>query len=116
MGRSSNTQCPVSFNTTTVTSEATNFICCASASPNDFSPPMDSTGIVSFVCANSAKSFAACGNDPKYAQAALNGAKSLSAILPNAQYRSLEGRSHSAVLMAPQSIAAAVEQFFLNAK
>jgi pimeloyl-ACP methyl ester carboxylesterase len=45
-----------------------------------------------------------------------NGAKSLAAILPNAQYRSLEGRSHSAVLMAPQSIAAAVEQFFLNAK
>jgi len=27
LGRSSSTQCPVSFSTTTVTSEATNFVC-----------------------------------------------------------------------------------------
>jgi pimeloyl-ACP methyl ester carboxylesterase len=41
-----------------------------------------------------------------------NGAKALAGILPNAQYRSLEGRDHSAVLLAPQAIATAVEQFF----
>src|SRR5207253_5387446 len=40
LGRSSGTQCPVSFSTTTVTSVATSLVCCPSASPNDFSPPM----------------------------------------------------------------------------
>ena len=49
LGRSSSTQCPVSFSTTTFTSEATNFICCASASPSDFSPPITRTGMVSLV-------------------------------------------------------------------
>jgi pimeloyl-ACP methyl ester carboxylesterase len=43
-----------------------------------------------------------------------SGAKALTEILPNAQYRSLEGQSHSAVLMAPKAIADAMEQFFLN--
>ncbi len=43
-----------------------------------------------------------------------SGAQALVAILPSAQYRSLEGRSHSAVLMAPQAIAEAVEHFFLD--
>src|SRR5438552_18227833 len=52
LGRSSSSQCPVSFSTTTVTSEATNFICCPSTSPNAFSPPITRTGIVSLVCAN----------------------------------------------------------------
>jgi pimeloyl-ACP methyl ester carboxylesterase len=44
------------------------------------------------------------------------GAKALTEMLPNAQYRSLEKRDHSAVLMAPKAIAAAVEQFFLDRK
>lgn len=43
-----------------------------------------------------------------------DGAKALAKLLANAQYRSLEGRNHAAVLMASQSIADAVEQFFLN--
>jgi pimeloyl-ACP methyl ester carboxylesterase len=43
-----------------------------------------------------------------------NGAKALTEMLPNAQYRILESRGHSAVLMAPKAIAAAVEQYFLN--
>src|SRR5207249_9422748 len=47
LGRSSSNQCPVSFSTTTVTFEATSFICCASASPSAFSPPITSTGMVS---------------------------------------------------------------------
>lgn len=34
LGLSSSTQCPVFFNTTTVTSDTTNFICCASAFPS----------------------------------------------------------------------------------
>jgi hypothetical protein len=45
-GRSSSTQCPVSFKTTLVTFEATSFICCASTSPIDFSPEIDRTGNV----------------------------------------------------------------------
>ncbi len=49
LGRSSSTQCPVSFSTTTVTSEATNFICRPSTSPDAFSPPITRTGIVSLV-------------------------------------------------------------------
>jgi predicted ABC-class ATPase len=36
----------------------------------DFSPPIESTGIVNFVCDNCAKSFASCGQDAKYAQPA----------------------------------------------
>jgi pimeloyl-ACP methyl ester carboxylesterase len=43
-----------------------------------------------------------------------SGAKALTEILPNAQYRSLQGQSHSAVLMAPKAIADAMEQFFLD--
>jgi hypothetical protein len=42
-----------------------------------------------------------------------NGTKALAAMLPNAEYRSLEDRSHSAVLMAPQAIADAVQPFFV---
>src|ERR1700722_11851060 len=48
-GCSSSTQCPVFFNTMTVTSVATSLACCPSASPNDFSPPMVRTGMVSLV-------------------------------------------------------------------
>jgi pimeloyl-ACP methyl ester carboxylesterase len=40
------------------------------------------------------------------------GAKALTGVLPGAQYRSLEGLDHSAVLMAPETIAAAIRQFF----
>src|SRR5256885_11851776 len=42
-------QCPVSFSTTAITSVATSLVCCASGSPNDFSPPIVSTGMVSLV-------------------------------------------------------------------
>jgi pimeloyl-ACP methyl ester carboxylesterase len=42
-----------------------------------------------------------------------NGARALNDILPQAQYRALEGRDHSAVQMAPNAIALAVEGFFL---
>ena len=42
------------------------------------------------------------------------GANALVGSLPNAQYRSLEGRGHSAVLMAPGAVAAAVERFCLS--
>ncbi len=45
-----------------------------------------------------------------------NGAKALIGLLPNAQYRSLEGRDHSAVVMASKAIADEVEQFFLTQK
>jgi pimeloyl-ACP methyl ester carboxylesterase len=45
-----------------------------------------------------------------------SGAKALVEILPNAQYHSLEGCSHSAVLMAPQVMAIEVEHFFLDQK
>jgi len=41
-----------------------------------------------------------------------SGAKSLARILRNAQYRPLEGRDHSAVLMAPQDLAAAIKEYF----
>jgi pimeloyl-ACP methyl ester carboxylesterase len=40
------------------------------------------------------------------------GAKALTGILPGVQYRALEGLDHSAVLMAPGAIAAAMRQFF----
>ena len=49
-GCSSSTQCPVFFSTTTVASVATSLACCPSASPNDLSPPMVSTGMVNLVC------------------------------------------------------------------
>jgi len=55
-GCSSSTQCPVSFRTTTVTSEATSFNCAPWNSPKDFSPPTVNTGIVSFVFESSPKS------------------------------------------------------------
>jgi len=44
-----------------------------------------------------------------------HGAEALAAILPHAQYRSLEGRDHSAVLLAPQALASVAEPFFLAA-
>jgi pimeloyl-ACP methyl ester carboxylesterase len=43
-----------------------------------------------------------------------NGAKSLAALLPCVQYRSLEGRDHSAILMAAQALADASREFFFN--
>lgn len=43
-----------------------------------------------------------------------HGAQALVGILPNAQYRSLEGQDHSAVLLASKALAAAVEPFFLS--
>jgi pimeloyl-ACP methyl ester carboxylesterase len=43
-----------------------------------------------------------------------NGAKALTELLSNAQYRSLEGRDHGAVLMAAPAIASEVKQFFLS--
>jgi hypothetical protein len=49
-GFSSSTQCPVFFSTMTVASVATSLACCPSASPNDLSPPMVSTGMVNLVC------------------------------------------------------------------
>ena len=42
------------------------------------------------------------------------GAKALAELLPHAQYRSLAGRGHEAVLMAPKDIAAAIHGFFLG--
>ena len=44
-----------------------------------------------------------------------HGAESLARTLPNAHYLSLEGRDHSAVLLAPKALATAAEQFFLSA-
>jgi pimeloyl-ACP methyl ester carboxylesterase len=44
------------------------------------------------------------------------GAQALAGLLSNAQYRSLAGRGHSAVMMAPKDIAAAVSEFFLSRK
>src|ERR1700680_2237829 len=64
-----------------VTFEATNFICCPNSFPSDFSPPIDSTGMVSLVRDNSAKSLAVCGHDTKYCQAAL--------IRPGREYASI---------------------------
>jgi len=45
-----------------------------------------------------------------------SGARSLADLLPDAQYRSLEGRDHSAVVMASKAIADEVEQFYLTQK
>jgi pimeloyl-ACP methyl ester carboxylesterase len=42
-----------------------------------------------------------------------HGAQALAGILANAQYRSLEGRDHSAVLLAPEALASAAAGFFL---
>jgi pimeloyl-ACP methyl ester carboxylesterase len=44
------------------------------------------------------------------------GAKALAELLSNTQYRSLAGRGHSAVMMAPKDIATAVCAFFLGRK
>jgi pimeloyl-ACP methyl ester carboxylesterase len=41
-------------------------------------------------------------------------AKELVGMLPNAQYRVLEGGSHAAVMLTPKDLAAAVDGFFLN--
>ena len=45
-----------------------------------------------------------------------SGAKAVAALLPQAQYRVLEGRDHSAVLMAPKDISAAMNGFFLGGR
>jgi pimeloyl-ACP methyl ester carboxylesterase len=45
-----------------------------------------------------------------------SGAKALCSVLPNSQYRALEGRDHSAILMAPKEIAAGVSGFFLGSR
>ena len=42
-----------------------------------------------------------------------NGAKALTGVLPAAEYRSLDGLDHSAVLMAPEALAAAIRQYFV---
>jgi hypothetical protein len=39
-------------------------------------------------------------------------AKSLSEILPDAQYRTLDGQNHSATFMAPQAFVPVLVQFF----
>ena len=54
------TQWPVLGSTMEVAFAATSVTCRPSASPFALSPPIDSTGIVSFVCESLAKSFAAC--------------------------------------------------------
>ena len=41
-----------------------------------------------------------------------SGAKALAGILPQADYRSLEGGNHGSVLLGPKPLAGAVEQFF----
>jgi len=43
-----------------------------------------------------------------------SGAKDLAGILPDAQYSSLPGGSHGALLITPKALATAVEQFFLT--
>lgn len=42
-----------------------------------------------------------------------SGAQALAGVLPGARYRRLEGRDHSAVVMAPKALAAEMERFFL---
>jgi pimeloyl-ACP methyl ester carboxylesterase len=42
-------------------------------------------------------------------------AKALGYLLPHAEYRPLEGCDHSAILMAPQKLAAAASTFFAAA-
>jgi hypothetical protein len=43
-----------------------------------------------------------------------SGAKALTEMLPRAQYRSLEGLNHAAIVIAPKALADAMEQFFLD--
>jgi pimeloyl-ACP methyl ester carboxylesterase len=43
-----------------------------------------------------------------------NGAKALTGMLPAAEYRSLNGLDHSAVLMAPQALAIAIRHYFAS--
>jgi pimeloyl-ACP methyl ester carboxylesterase len=43
-----------------------------------------------------------------------NGAKALTGLLPAAEYRSLDGLDHSAVLMAPQALAIAIRHYFAS--
>src|SRR6516225_9323831 len=69
-GRSSISQCPVSFRSTWVTEVATSFICGPRIAALAFSPAIERTGIVSFVLAICAKSFAVSGQAAKYAQPA----------------------------------------------
>ena len=64
-GRSSEIQWPVFSKTTTLTSVATSFIYLASSLPNDFSPPIANTGMVSLVCDSFAKSLANRGHETK---------------------------------------------------
>jgi hypothetical protein len=64
-GRSSISQCPVSFKSTAVTVVATSFICGPRIAALAFSPAMDRTGIVNLVLAICAKSFAVSGQAPK---------------------------------------------------
>jgi len=45
-----------------------------------------------------------------------SGANALVSTLANAQYRRLEGRDHSAILMAPKALAAATTSWFLNGR
>jgi pimeloyl-ACP methyl ester carboxylesterase len=45
-----------------------------------------------------------------------SGAKALAAILPHADYRSLEGGNHGSVLLGPKPLAGAVGQFFGTSK
>src|ERR1700739_468901 len=70
VGCSSIIQWPEFSTTTTLTSVATSFACSPNGTPNDLSPPIDSTGIVNLVLERSSKSLAACMNDTKYSQAA----------------------------------------------
>ena len=60
-GRSSSTQCPVSFRVNVCTFVATKCICGISVAALAWSPAIASTGIASFVFANTARSFAVCG-------------------------------------------------------
>ena len=64
-GRSSISQCPVSFKFSTVTSFATSFIYGLRMAALAFSPAIDRTGIVNFVLAVCAKSFAVSGQAAK---------------------------------------------------
>ena len=64
-GRSSISQCPVSFRSTAVTAVATSFICEPRIAALAYSPAMDRTGTVNFVFAISAKSFAVFGQAAK---------------------------------------------------
>lgn len=43
-----------------------------------------------------------------------SGAKALTGTLPVVEYRSLDGLDHSAVLMAPEPLAAAIRQFLAH--